>query len=180
MEKSDIFKKDPYNPNNKFITQNDIINIMKSLNINEFNINHLQYYQTAFIHKSYCHMVDYEEFTNDNNDLALQKISYETMEFLGDSILSSSISSYLYQRFYEIHDQNEGFLTKIRTRIVCGEALAKLSSKLGLNRGRSSSSSDMTELEIFSFLSKKLFISCDNWKFEFLVEEIINKFFLVK
>ena len=68
-------------------------------------------------------MVDYEEFTNDNNDLPLQKISYETMEFLGDSILSSSVSSYLYQRFYEIHDQNEGFLTKIRMRIVCGEAL---------------------------------------------------------
>ena len=45
MEKSD--KKDPYNPNNKFITQNDIINIMKS-NINDFNINNLQYYQTAY------------------------------------------------------------------------------------------------------------------------------------
>ena len=106
MEK---FKANPYNSSNKLISEKEIINIMQSLNINDFKINNLSFYQTAFIHKSYCNMVDYEEFTNENNDLPLQEISYETMEFLGDSILSSSISSYLYQRPYEIHDQNEGF-----------------------------------------------------------------------
>ena len=63
MEKSDIFRSDHlFNPNNKFITQNDIINIMKSLNINDFNINNLQYYQTAFIHKSYCKLSEYSDF----------------------------------------------------------------------------------------------------------------------
>ena len=135
MEKSDIFKKDPYNPNNKFITQNDIINIMKSLNINDFNINNLQYYQTAFIHKSYCKLSEYSDFKYPGAPcLPLQDISYETMEFLGDSILGSIVASYIYKRYYEIHKQNEGFLTKFKIRIVCGETLSKLSKCLNFQQ----------------------------------------------
>ena len=88
----DKFKANPYNPSNKLILSDDIINIMKTLNINDFKINNLSLYQTAFVHKSYCPMVDYKDFTNDNNNLPLQNTSYETMEFLGDSILSSSVS----------------------------------------------------------------------------------------
>ena len=48
------------------------------------------------------------------NSLELQQISYETMEFLGDSILGSIVCSYLYERFYKIYEQNEGFLTYLR------------------------------------------------------------------
>ena len=33
---------------------------------------------------------------------------------LGDSILGSIMSSYLYERFYTIYDQNEGFLTYLK------------------------------------------------------------------
>ena len=130
----DKFKENPYNSKNKLILDSDIINIMKTLNINDFKINNLSLYQTAFIHKSYCKMNSYEEFTNDNNDLPLQDKSYETMEFLGDSILSSSVSSYLYERFHDIYGENEGFLTKIRTRIVCGENLAVLSKQLNFDK----------------------------------------------
>ena len=57
----DKFKANPYNPSNKLILSEDIINIMKKLNINDFKINNLSLYQTAFVHKSYCPMVDYEE-----------------------------------------------------------------------------------------------------------------------
>jgi ribonuclease-3 len=135
MEKSDIFKKDPYNPKNKLITQNDIINIMKLLNINDFKINDIQYYQTAFIHKSYCKLSEYSDFKYPGAPcLQLQETSYETMEFLGDSILGSIIASYIYRRYYEIYKQNEGFLTKIKIRIVCGEALSKLSNCLNFNQ----------------------------------------------
>ena len=131
MEK---FKSNPYNSSNKLVSENDILNIMKTLNIKDFKINNLSLYQISFIHKSYCHMADYEEYENIKNDLPLQEKSYETMEFLGDSILSSCISSYLYERFYKIYGENEGFLTKIRTRIVCGENLAKLSNELNFNK----------------------------------------------
>ena len=56
--------------------------------------------------------------------------SYETMEFLGDAILGSVVSSYLYRRFHEIHSQTEGFLTKLKIRLICGVYLCKLSKDL--------------------------------------------------
>ena len=158
----DKFKANPYNPNNKLIESNDIINIMKTLNINDFSIKNLSLYQTAFVHKSYCPMVDYEEFNNDNNDLPLQNTSYETMEFLGDSILSSTVSSYLYSRFYEIHGENEGFLTKLRTRIVCGENLAKLSSDLSFNK--------------FIIISKHIEDNCSGRSNQHILEDVFEAF----
>ena len=128
MEK---FKKDPYNLNNNLVTENDIINIMKSLNINDFKLTNLKYYQKSFIHKSYCKLPEYTDFEYPGAPcLPLQEESYEKMEFLGDSILGSIVASYIYQRFGMIHDQNEGFLTKLKIRIVCGENLAKLSKHL--------------------------------------------------
>ena len=35
------FKADPYNPNNKLISESDILNIMKSLDIQDFKVNNL-------------------------------------------------------------------------------------------------------------------------------------------
>ena len=127
------FKSNPYNLNNKLVTENDIINIMKNININDFKVNNIQHYIIAFIHKSYLKLNDYEEYTNPGNGcLELQNKSYETMEFLGDSILGSIVSSYIYNRFHLIYNENEGFLTKLKIRIVCGENLAKLSKDLKL------------------------------------------------
>ena len=128
-------KVNPYNQNNKFITSNDIINIMETLNINNFKVNNILLYQTAFIHKSYCkELYEDTDFKNIDDSLDLQNKSYETMEFLGDSILGSVVSSYLYERFYNIYEQNEGFLTYLKNRLVCGEMNAYLSSKLGFNK----------------------------------------------
>ena len=115
-------KVNPYNQNNKFITSNDIINIMETLNINNFKVNDILLYQTAFIHKSYCkELYEDTDFKNIDESMDLQDKSYETMEFLGDSVLGSVVSSYLYERFYKIYDQNEGFLTYLKNRLVCGE-----------------------------------------------------------
>ena len=50
--------------------------------------------------------------------LDLQEISYEQMEFLGDSLLGCIISSYLYRRYVDIHNLNEGFLTKIKIKLI--------------------------------------------------------------
>jgi len=128
------FKSNPYNSNNKLITSRDIINIMKSIDINDFKVNNLDHYTLAFIHKSYLKLSDYEEFNNPDPTrcLELQDKSYETMEFLGDSILGSIVSSYIYNRFHLIYNENEGFLTKLKIRIVCGENLALLSKNLKL------------------------------------------------
>jgi ribonuclease-3 len=129
------FKANPYNLNNSLISELNIINIMKKLNINDFTLNNITFYQTAFIHKSYCTMKDYEEYEYPGAPcLPLQETSYETLEFLGDAILGSVVSSYLYKRFYEIHNQNEGFLTKLKIRIICGENLCELSKHLNFGK----------------------------------------------
>ena len=128
------FKSNPFNSNNSLISFDQIMNIMKSVDIHNFKINNLSMYQTAFIHKSYCFMKDYEEYNNDIHALDLQKESYEKMEFLGDSLLNSIISQYLYERYVNYHDIDEGFLTKIKIRFVCGEQLAFLSNCLEFNQ----------------------------------------------
>lgn len=68
--------------------------------------------------------------------LALQHKSYdnhqnnERLEFLGDSILSTVISDYLFQKFKK---SDEGFLTKARSRIVNSKSLYRKSIKLKLD-----------------------------------------------
>ena len=131
MKDETKFKANPYNSNNQLISIDQVINIMKSLNINDFTIHNFNFYQLSFIHKSYCKLKDYEEYEYPGKGyLSLQEKSYETMEFLGDAILGSVVSSYLYERYYDIHKQNEGFLTKLKIRIICGENLCKLSRNL--------------------------------------------------
>ena len=107
MENETKFKANPYNFNNILISRDDIINIMKSLNIDDFNLINLEYYQRAFIHKSYCKMKDYEEYQKPDNCLELFDISYETLEFIGDSFLGNVISNYLYQRYFIKHNKDE-------------------------------------------------------------------------
>lgn len=128
------FKSNPYNKNNFLITNEQVINIMNKLNINDFTIKDIKLYQKAFIHKSYCHMKDYEEYENTHNYLKLQTESYETMEFLGDSILGYIVSEYIYKRYTLIYGQDEGFLTRMKNRLVNGETLAYLADKLDFNK----------------------------------------------
>ena len=162
MDNENKFKADPYNPNNKLITSNDIINIMKSLNIHDLTISNLDLYQRAFIHKSYCEMKDYEEYKKPNNCLELFQISYETLEFIGDSFLGNIIANYLYQRYFIGHSQDEGFLTKLKIRFVCGEQLAYLSQKLNLGK--------------FMIISKHIEDNCDGRNNIHILEDIFEAF----
>ncbi|KAI9190620.1 ribonuclease III domain-containing protein [Polychytrium aggregatum] len=55
----------------------------------------------------------------------------ERLEYLGDGILTATVGAYLFERFpYE----QEGFLTKMRTRIVCSSALCQFARYLQLAR----------------------------------------------
>lgn len=117
----------PYNPKNKVIQKKDIQNILKEYGVDLMPEN-IHLYQTAFVHPSYCTRKN-ENFSDGNvncpeNCLPLQEVSYERFEFLGDSILGSSIADYLYDRF----PNDEGFLTKMRTKLVNGKMLAHLCS----------------------------------------------------
>lgn len=52
--------------------------------------------------------------------------SYERLEFLGDAVLSLVAASYLFERY---PDANEGFMTRMRTKLVNGRMLADLCSR---------------------------------------------------
>jgi len=54
--------------------------------------------------------------------------SYERLEFLGDAVLDLIAAEILFNRYPK---KDEGFLTKIRAKLVRGETLALLSTKLG-------------------------------------------------
>lgn len=60
----------------------------------------------------------------------LQDKSYERLELLGDSVIRLILTEYLLTRF---EDKNEGFLTRLRTKMENGEILAMLSRKIKLN-----------------------------------------------
>ena len=162
MDNNPKFKSDPYNDSNFLIAETDILNIMKSLNIQDFKINNLSFYQQAFIHKSYTKLKDYEEFTKPDNCIPLFDLSYETIEFLGDSLLGSTIAKYLYKRYINYHNIDEGFLTKLKIRFVCGEQLAFLSKKLNFQR--------------FMIISKHIQDNCNGRENIHILEDIFESF----
>lgn len=94
------------------------------LSINTLNtligtkINTLDLYRRAFTHKSA--LKRYSGLTS----------SYETLEFMGDSVLGFIITKHL----FDLHEkEQEGFLTKARTKMVRGKTLSEISKILGLD-----------------------------------------------
>ena len=73
--------------------------------------------ETALTHSSYAN--EHSETCN------------ERMEFLGDSVLSLSVSKYIYDKFPNLP---EGRLSKIRASVVCEETLAKCAVKMNFGK----------------------------------------------
>lgn len=82
-------------------------------------VSNVSLYQRAFTHKSALK----------NNESLLG--SFETLEFIGDSVLGFVITKFLYDKF---EHKQEGFLTKARTKLVRGETLSGIASKLELHK----------------------------------------------
>jgi len=125
----------PYNNQNQILQENDLRMFFDSNGLKDIKFNNINLYRNAFIHKSYCTMKNADFVTSNikcpSDCIPLQDMSYERLEFLGDSILGFVVANYLYMRF---PDQNEGFLSKIRTRIVNGKMLGYLAEKVGFNK----------------------------------------------
>ena len=122
----------PYNNKNILLQNVDLQEIFNNNGLNNIKFKNIDLYRVAFVHKSYCTMknIDFDK-SNINcpaDSLPLQEMSYERLEFLGDSLIGMIVANYLYSRF---PDQNEGFLSKIRTKIVNGRMLGYLSDKIG-------------------------------------------------
>ena len=83
-----------------------------------FKPRHIKFYETAFTHRS----------MNIKNSKG-HAINYERLEFLGDAMLSAVIASHLY---VEVPSGDEGYLTKMRSKIVSREHLNELGKELKL------------------------------------------------
>lgn len=94
----------------------DVKNLLAKFNINPVNA---QLYETAFTHRSFLNEVKVKIFSN------------ERLEFLGDSVLSLIISTYLYTQRPE---DPEGQLTNLRAYIVKTDSLAKAANQLELGQ----------------------------------------------
>ena len=57
--------------------------------------------------------------------------SYERLEFVGDSIINMITAKYV---FYKFRNENEGILTRARTKIVSTQGLSTIASKLGISK----------------------------------------------
>ena len=124
----------PYNPSNIPVEKGVLERMIG------FKIKDLAIYQNAFVHKSYCKKVETQTTNSDGmaveiiecpeDCMELQEESNERLEFLGDSILGAVVTSYLYRRY----NKDEGFCTKLKTKLVNSATLAKLSLHLGLEK----------------------------------------------
>ena len=126
----------PYNFNNCLITEKDIVEIFSEFDL-DYTPMDISLYQKAFTHKSYTKkkLEELDEGTEivEKPEGALPLMDYdnERLEFLGDSILSPIVAKYLFERF---PDQDEGFMTRLRTRLVNGETLGAFAKEMGFGK----------------------------------------------
>lgn len=144
MEKSNSFNRvdsddkihiiNPYNYRNKLPTADDINNILKSEDI-DHEVNDLKWWIISLTHKSYVKKDNQDSKVilaeKPNNCIELRTKSNETLEYLGDSIIGHIVANYLFERF---PNKDEGFMTKLRTRLVCGNQLSIFAELIGLNK----------------------------------------------
>lgn len=117
---------------NKVINKEIIENIINKYTKKEkIRINSIYSYQKAFIHKSVC-IINYNNNICDNYSCFFLDESIlnnnERLEFLGDKVIDLITTEFLFDKY---PNKDEGFLTKLKSRIVRKEGLSFLSEKIG-------------------------------------------------
>lgn len=90
----------------------------KMRNLIGFTPSKLSIFKLAFYHKSA------------SNDKMNAITSNERLEYLGDAVLGTIVAEYLFKKY---PNKNEGFLTKMRSKIVKRQSLNKIADKMGLD-----------------------------------------------
>lgn len=114
MELQKYFSKFLLRPKKNILTEQELFLSSEIVKITGTGVFNIEIYKEAFSLK-----------------LASEKNgkNYERLEFLGDSILGSVISCYLFETYPEA---NEGYLTQMKAKIVNRKSLNKLGEDLGL------------------------------------------------
>ncbi|MFZ1706047.1 MAG: ribonuclease III [Saprospiraceae bacterium] len=101
---------------NRYLSKDkDVVNRLRP--IIGFTPARVNLFKTAFYHRSM------------NND-SPKKMSNERLEFLGDAILSTIVAEYLFKKY---PGKDEGFLTKMRSKIVKRQTLNEIADMMGLD-----------------------------------------------
>lgn len=82
---------------------------------------YLKLFQLAFQHKSSNHDQQKLSYGGQNN---------ERLEYLGDAVLGTIVAEYLYKKY---PTEDEGFLTKMRSKIVKRKSLNEIGFNMGLD-----------------------------------------------
>lgn len=129
----------PWNLANRRIPDAEILRILRAYGIKDRPIR-WELFRQACVHSSY---VDREELPalqagqeviiapRPPECMPLCKADNEQIEFVGDSLLGCVIALYLQERY---PDQDEGFLTRLRTRLVNNKQLGELALKIGFQQ----------------------------------------------
>lgn len=126
----------PYNERNKSIKKEDVKNIISKFNV-VISAEKMEVYQRALTHKSYVkkdvltpEILKISKSMIVENVVELQDKSNERLEFLGDTVIKLIVSNYLFQRYYY---EDEGFMTRLKTKIENRKSLAHLARIIGID-----------------------------------------------
>jgi dsRNA-specific ribonuclease len=134
LENTEEVLYNPYNEHNRDVNHRIIKSILNRHNV-FYNINNINIFQRAFVHKSYV----MPKVLNDDvtmavkppNCMDMKSMSNERLEFLGDGVLECVTKFYLYKRFPQ---NDEGFMTEKKIALVKNDHIGKLAYKMGLQQ----------------------------------------------
>ena len=116
------------------------------------------------------------------DDSFISTDSYERLEFLGDAVLDLIVTEVIFTQF---PDENEGFLTKLRAKLVKGDALADYARELNLSdllvigeraRGQGIEFSKSVLADVFEALIGAMYIDRGYKKTARFVNKIIKQY----
>lgn len=127
----------PWNPANRRMPDATILSVLRQYGVKD-KPQRWELFRQACVHSSY---VDRGEDKNADDEpvivaprpddcMPLCSADNEQIEFVGDSLLGCVIALYLHERY---PDQDEGFMTRLRTRLVNNKSLGELAKKIGFN-----------------------------------------------
>ena len=129
----------PWNLANRRIPDAEILRVLRAYGIKEKPVK-WELFRQACVHSSYVERAENlvpavgEEpvvvAPMPEGCMPLSKADNEQIEFVGDSLLGCVIALYLHERY---PDQDEGFLTRLRTRLVNNKQLGEIAMKIGFH-----------------------------------------------
>lgn len=89
-------------------------------NIINYKFSNIETLEKSLTHSSYS-----------NEDKSYSKTNNERLEFLGDAVLSITVSRFIFDQY---PDYPEGDLTKLRSQVVCEDTLSLVAANLHIGR----------------------------------------------